>query len=72
MHSGVTWNAMILAHVDLGEGWRQWNCSEKWLWKGTGVELHAVSLIRMQNVCASVAAVDEVRHVHIQIIDNGG
>jgi hypothetical protein len=35
------------------------------------VELHAVTLIRLQNVCASIGAVNEVRHVHNQIIQNG-
>jgi hypothetical protein len=56
----------------VGKGRRQWNCSEKCLWKATRAELHVVTLIRMQNVCASVAAVNEVRHVHNQIIQNGG
>jgi len=56
----------------VGKGIRQWNCSEKCLWKATRPELHAVTLIRMQNVCASVVAVYEVRHVNNQIIQNGG
>jgi pentatricopeptide repeat protein len=65
----VAWNATILGYAKRGQGQKalQLSCQMQY----EGVHLVPVSFAGMLNACASVAALEEGRHVHGAIIQSG-
>ncbi len=65
----VSWSAMILGHVKCGQGLKALELFQQM--KQEGVEPDPVTFVGVLNACASVAALEEARHVHEQIIQSG-
>ncbi|CAM6045275.1 unnamed protein product [Sphagnum compactum] len=65
----ASWNAMILGHVKCGQAQNALELSRKM--QQEGVQLNAVTFVGILNACASIAALEEGRHVHEQIVQNG-
>ncbi|CAK9869368.1 unnamed protein product [Sphagnum jensenii] len=62
----VTWNAMIFRHVKRTKALELFQQMQL-----DGVQPDPVTFVGMLNACASVAALEEGRHVHEQIIQSG-
>ncbi|KAH8962376.1 hypothetical protein BDL97_05G099200 [Sphagnum fallax] len=62
----ISWNAMILGHVKCGQGQKALELSQQM--QSEGVQPDPVTFVGMLNACASVAALEEGRRVHEQII----
>ncbi len=62
----ISWNAMILGHVKCGQGQKALELSQQM--QREGVQPDPVTFVGMLNACASVAALEEGRRVHEQII----
>ncbi|CAM6065707.1 unnamed protein product [Sphagnum tenellum] len=65
----VSWSAMIGGHVKCGQGHRALEISQQM--QHEGVQPDPVTFVGMLNACASVAALEEGRHIHEQIIQHG-
>ncbi|CAK9869700.1 unnamed protein product [Sphagnum jensenii] len=65
----VSWSAMIGGHVKCGQGHRALELSQQM--QHEGVQPDPVTFVGMLNACASVAALEEGRHIHEQIIQHG-
>ncbi|KAH8931876.1 hypothetical protein BDL97_19G044000 [Sphagnum fallax] len=65
----VSWSAMIGGHVKCGQGHRALELSQQM--QREGVQPDPVTFVGMLNACASVAALEEGRHIHEQIIQHG-
>ncbi len=65
----VGWNAMILGYAKRGQGQKalQLSCQMQ----HEGVHPVPVTFVGMLNACASVAALEEGRHIHGAIIQSG-
>ncbi|CAK9204543.1 unnamed protein product, partial [Sphagnum troendelagicum] len=62
----IAWSAMILGHVKCGEGLKALALSRQM--QREGVEPDYVTFMGILSACASVAALEEGRHIHKQII----
>ncbi|CAK9881683.1 unnamed protein product [Sphagnum jensenii] len=65
----VSWNAMILGHVKCGYGRKALELSQQM--QQEGVEPNTLTFVGVLNACASLAALEEGRHLHQQIIQSG-
>jgi pentatricopeptide repeat protein len=65
----VAWTSMILGHVKCGEGQKALALSHQM--QQEGVRPDPVNFVAVLNACASVAALEEGRYVHKQIIQSG-
>jgi pentatricopeptide repeat protein len=65
----AAWNAMLLGHVRGGQGQEALLLSQKM--QQEGVKPDSITFVGVLNACASVASLDEGRHVHELIIQNG-
>ncbi|KAH9535065.1 hypothetical protein CY35_17G034800 [Sphagnum magellanicum] len=65
----VTWTAMILGHVNCGQGRKALDLFHQM--QEEGVQPDAVTFVGVLNACASIMALEEGRHAHEQIIQNG-
>jgi pentatricopeptide repeat protein len=65
----VPWSVIILGHVTCGQGQKALELFGQM--QKEGVEPNSVTFMGVLNACASVAALEEGRHVHEQIIQNG-
>jgi pentatricopeptide repeat protein len=65
----VSWTAIIFAHVKCGQGQKALELFQQM--QQEGVEPNSVTFVGVLNACASVAALEEGRHVHKQIIQSG-
>ncbi|CAM6073835.1 unnamed protein product [Sphagnum tenellum] len=65
----VSWNAMILGHVKCGYGQKALELSQQM--QQEGVEPNTLTFVGVLNACASLAALEEGRHLHQQIIQSG-
>jgi pentatricopeptide repeat protein len=65
----VSWNAMILGHVKCGYGRKALEVSQQM--QQEGVEPNTLTFVGALNACASLAALEEGRHLHQQIIQSG-
>jgi pentatricopeptide repeat protein len=65
----VCWTSMILGHVKCGQAQNALEVSQKM--QQEGVQLNAVTFVGILNACARIAALEEGRHVHEQIVQNG-
>ncbi|KAH8937689.1 hypothetical protein BDL97_16G041200 [Sphagnum fallax] len=65
----VAWNAMILGHVKCGQGQKAMDLFQQM--QEEGLKPSSVTFVGMLNACASVAAIEEGRSVHEQIIQSG-
>jgi pentatricopeptide repeat protein len=65
----VSWTAIIFAHVKCGQGQKALKLFQQM--QQEGVEPNSVTFVGVLNACASVAALEEGRHVHKQIIQSG-
>jgi pentatricopeptide repeat protein len=66
MHNVVAWNALILGHVKYGQGHKALELFQQM--QQECVEPDKVTFMGVVNACASVAALEEGRHVEQQII----
>ncbi|KAH8948841.1 hypothetical protein BDL97_11G116100 [Sphagnum fallax] len=64
----VTWNAMVLGHVKCGQGQKALELFRQM--QQEGVQPDSVTFVAALNACASVAALEEGRCVHHQIIQS--
>jgi pentatricopeptide repeat protein len=69
MHDVVAWNALILGHVKCGQGHKALELFQQM--QQECVEPDKVTFMGVVNACASVAALEEGRHVEQQIIQCG-
>ncbi len=69
MHNVVAWNALILGHVQCGQGHKALELFQQM--QQESVEPDKVTFMGVVNACASVAALEEGRHVEQQIIQCG-
>ncbi len=67
--NAVTWNSMIFGHVKCGEGTKALELFQQM--QLDGMQPDPVTFVGMLNACASVAALEEGRRVHEQIIQSG-
>ncbi|CAK9883073.1 unnamed protein product [Sphagnum jensenii] len=65
----VAWSALILGHVKCGQGEKALELFRQMQLEG--VEPDSVTFVGVLNACASVAALEEGRHIHAQIIKSG-
>jgi pentatricopeptide repeat domain-containing protein 1 len=65
----VTWNAMIRGYAKCGQGWEALKLFRQM--QDEGVQPDSVIFMGLLNACASVAAFDEGKYVHKQIIAGG-
>jgi pentatricopeptide repeat protein len=65
----VTWTAMILGHVNCGQGQKALDIFQQM--QEEGVHADAVTFVGVLNACASIMALGEGRHAHEQIIQSG-
>ncbi|KAH8961064.1 hypothetical protein BDL97_05G031600 [Sphagnum fallax] len=65
----VTWTAMILGHVNCGQGQKALELFQKM--QQEGVHPDAVTFVGVLNACASIMALEEGRHAHELIIQSG-
>ncbi len=65
----VSWNAMILGLVKCGQAHRALGLS--WQMQREGVQPDSVTFVGMLNACATLGALEEGRHIHEQIVQNG-
>ncbi|KAH8972307.1 hypothetical protein BDL97_02G188100 [Sphagnum fallax] len=64
----VSWSTMILGYVKCGQGQKALELSQQM--QHEGVQPVPATFLGMLNACASVAALEEGRHVHEQIIES--
>jgi pentatricopeptide repeat protein len=64
----VSWSTMILGYVKCGRGQKALELSQQM--QHEGVQPVPATFLGMLNACASVAALEEGRHVHEQIIES--
>jgi pentatricopeptide repeat protein len=64
----VSWSTMILGYVKCGQGQKALELSQQM--QHEGVQPVPTTFLGMLNACASVAALEEGRHVHEQIIES--
>jgi len=67
--NALSWSAMILGYMKSGHGHKALALYRQMLQEG--VEPEPVTFVRVLNVCASLAALDEGRRVHKHIIQSG-
>ncbi len=65
----VTWTAMILGHVNCGQGQKALDLFQKM--QQEGVHPDAVTFVGVLNACASIMALEEGRRAHELIIQSG-
>ncbi|KAH8935599.1 hypothetical protein BDL97_17G037300 [Sphagnum fallax] len=65
----VTWTAMILGHVNCGQGQKALDLFHQM--QEEGVQPDAVTFVGVLNACASIMALEEGRYAHEQIIQIG-
>ncbi|CAM6042113.1 unnamed protein product, partial [Sphagnum compactum] len=65
----VSWNVMILAHMNCGQG--QEALELFWQMQQEGVQPNPVTFVAVLNACASIVAIEEGRRAHEQIIHSG-
>jgi pentatricopeptide repeat protein len=65
----VTWTAMILGHVECGQGQKALGLFQEM--KQEGVDPNSVTLVGVLIACASVFALEEGRCVHQEVIPSG-
>jgi pentatricopeptide repeat protein len=65
----VTWNTMILGHVQCGEGQKALGLFQEM--KQEGVDPNSMTFVGVLNACASVFALEEGRSVHQEVIQSG-
>ncbi|CAK9226489.1 unnamed protein product [Sphagnum troendelagicum] len=65
----VSWTAIIFAHVKCGQGQKALELFQRM--QQEGVEPNCFTFVGVLNACASVAALEDGRHVHKQIIESG-
>ncbi|CAM6036960.1 unnamed protein product [Sphagnum compactum] len=65
----VAWSALILGHVKCGQGEKALELFRQMQLEG--VEPDPVTFVGVLNACASIAALEEGRHIHAQIIESG-
>jgi pentatricopeptide repeat protein len=65
----VTWTAMIVGHVKCGQGQKALELFRQM--QQEDVRADSVTFMGVLNACASVAALEEGRCVHEQIIESG-
>jgi pentatricopeptide repeat protein len=65
----ATWTAMIFGHVKCGQGQKALELFQRM--QQEGVWPDRVTLVGVLNACASVAALEEGRGAHKQIIQRG-
>ncbi|CAK9867352.1 unnamed protein product [Sphagnum jensenii] len=65
----VTWTAMILGHVNCGQGQKALDLFHQM--QEEGVQPDAVTFVGVLNACASIMALEEGRSVHQQMIQCG-
>jgi len=65
----VAWNSMILGYVKCGQGHNALVLSREL--QHEGVVADHVTFVGVLNACASVAALEEGRHIHKQIMQSG-
>jgi pentatricopeptide repeat protein len=65
----VTWTAMILGHVQSGQGQKALELFQQM--QQEGVRPNSVTIVGVLNACASIVALDEGRCVHQQIVECG-
>ncbi|CAM6018630.1 unnamed protein product, partial [Sphagnum balticum] len=65
----VSWNAMILGNVKCGQGQKALELFQQM--QPEGVPPDPVTFVGILNACASLQALEEGRHTHEQIIQNG-
>jgi pentatricopeptide repeat protein len=64
-----TWTAMILGHVKCSQGQKTLEMFQQM--QQEGVRPNFVIFVGVVNACASLVALEEARHSHEQIIQNG-
>jgi pentatricopeptide repeat protein len=65
----VTWNATIRGYAKCGQGWEALKLFRQM--QHEGLQPDSVTFMGLLNACASVAALDEGKYVHKQIIEGG-
>jgi pentatricopeptide repeat protein len=65
----ITWTAMILGHVQSGQGEKGLELFRQM--QQEGVQPDSVTIVAVLNACASVVALEEGRSVHEQIVEHG-
>jgi pentatricopeptide repeat protein len=65
----VSWNVMILAHMNCGQGQEALELFRQM--QQEGVQPNPVTFVAVLNACASLVAIEEDRHAHEQIIHSG-
>jgi pentatricopeptide repeat protein len=68
-HDVVSWSAIILGHVKFGHGLKALGLYQQM--QQEGVKPVPVTFVGILNACASVAALEEGKRVHEQIIESG-
>jgi len=68
-HDVVAWSTMILAHAKCGQGQKALTLFRRM--QQEGVEPNSVTFVAALNACANIAAIDEGRDIHKQIIQSG-
>ncbi len=68
-HDMVSWNVMIVGHVKSGKAQKALELFQQM--QQEGVKPGPVTFAGILNACASVGALEEGRHVHKEIIENG-
>jgi pentatricopeptide repeat protein len=68
-HDVVSWSAIILGHVKCGHGLKALGLYQQM--QQEGVKPVPVTFVGILNACASVAALEEGKRVHEQIIECG-
>ncbi|CAK9267098.1 unnamed protein product [Sphagnum jensenii] len=69
LHDMVSWNVMIVGHVKSGKAQKALELFQQM--QQEGVKPGPVTFAGILNACASVGALEEGRHVHKEIIENG-
>ncbi|KAJ7558666.1 hypothetical protein O6H91_04G050500 [Diphasiastrum complanatum] len=69
VHDSICWNTLIMGFVKCGQGEKAIELYQRMLQQG--VQLDLVGFVGVLNACASVAALEEGKRVHAQVIQCG-
>ncbi|KAH9532183.1 hypothetical protein CY35_19G076700 [Sphagnum magellanicum] len=68
-HNVVSWNVMILAHMNCGQGQEALELFQQM--QQEGVQPNPLTFVAVLNACASIVAIKEGRRAHEQIVHSG-
>ncbi|KAJ7552760.1 hypothetical protein O6H91_06G069600 [Diphasiastrum complanatum] len=68
-HDVVVWNSMIAGYVKTGQGYKALKFFQEM--QKVKLEPDALTFVALLNACASMATLEEGRHLHLQVVQKG-